>query len=85
LPDDLKTLITDTTGPEAATGFGREWDDAEKRGEEYMIAKGVKILTLPDEQLQSMRSLLAPIVTQALDDLEAHGKPARKFLEEYTK
>jgi TRAP-type transport system periplasmic protein len=85
LPDDLKTLITDTTGPEAAARFGRQWDEAEKRGKEYMITKGVKILTLPDEQLQSMRSLLAPIVSQALDDLEARGKPARQFLEAYTK
>jgi TRAP-type transport system periplasmic protein len=85
LPDDLKTLITDTTGPEAAAHFGKEWDDAEKRGKEYMIAKGVKVLRLPDEQLQSMRSLLAPIVTQALNDLEARGKPARQFLEAYTK
>ena len=85
LPDDLKALITDTTGPQAAARFGTEWDEAEKRGKEYMVTKGVKILRLPDEQLQSMRSLLAPIVTHALDDLDSRGKPARQFLEAYTK
>jgi TRAP-type transport system periplasmic protein len=85
LPDDLKALITATTGPQAAAHFGTEWDEAEKRGKEYMMSKGVKILTLSDEQLQSMRSLLEPIVTRALDDLEARGKPARQFLEAYTK
>jgi hypothetical protein len=31
-----------------------------------------------------MRSLLAPIVTQAIDDLDARGKPARQFFEAYT-
>jgi len=85
LPDDLKALITGTTGPQAAARFGTEWDEAEKRGKEYMVTKGVKILRLPDEQLQSMRSLLAPIVTHALDDLDSRGKPARQFLEAYTK
>jgi TRAP-type transport system periplasmic protein len=84
LPDDLKALIISTTGPEAAAHFGKEWDEAEKRGKEYMIAKGVKVLVLPDEELQSMRSLLAPIVTQAIDDLDARGKPARQFFEAYT-
>jgi TRAP-type transport system periplasmic protein len=85
LPDDLKALITETTGPEAAAHFGKEWDEAEKRGKGYMITKGVKILALPDEQLQSMHSLLAPIAAQALDDLDARGKPARQFLDAYTK
>jgi TRAP-type transport system periplasmic protein len=84
LPDDLKALIIGTTGPRAAAHFGEEWDEAEKRGKEYMIAKGVKVLVLPDEELQSMRSLLAPIVTQAIDDLDARGKPARQFFEAYT-
>jgi len=32
-----------------------------------------------------MHSLLAPIVTQALEDLDARGKPTRRFFEAYTK
>jgi TRAP-type transport system periplasmic protein len=85
LQGDLKGLIENTTGPDEATRFGRAFDEAEMRGKDYMIAKGVQIRTLPDEQLQSMRSLLTPIVAKTRDDLDAQGKPARQFFEAYTR
>lgn len=85
LPADLKALIEKTTGPEMAAKFGAAFDDNEKHGREYMVSKNVQITTLPDGELKSVKGLLAPIVDKAVGALDKQGKPARAFLDAYTK
>ncbi|MDB5595554.1 MAG: putative C4-dicarboxylate-binding periplasmic protein [Hyphomicrobiales bacterium] len=85
LPADLKALIEKTTGPAMAEKFGAAFDENEKAGRAYMLSKNVQIVTLPDAELKAVKGLLAPIVAKAVDPLEKQGKPARKFLDAYTK
>lgn len=85
LPKDLQDLIARTTGPEMAARFGEALDEAEKAGRAYMLAKGVEITTLPPDELAKVKERVAPLLQKRLDALEKAGKPARKFLAEYSK
>lgn len=85
LSDDLKAIIENTTGPARAAKFGAAFDESEKLGREYMLAKNVQITALEGEALASVKALLAPIVEKTVAALESQGKPARKFLEAYTR
>ena len=85
LPDDLKALIDATTGPARAAQFGAAFDDGERAGREYMLAKKVEIATLPPAELAAVKAALAPIVDRAMKALDGQGKPARAFLEAYTR
>jgi TRAP-type C4-dicarboxylate transport system substrate-binding protein len=85
LPKDLQDLIDKTAGPVMAERFGAALDSAEKAGRDYMIAKGVTITTLSGDQLAKIKSDVAPLLQKRLDSLETAGKPARKFLADYSK
>jgi TRAP-type C4-dicarboxylate transport system substrate-binding protein len=83
LPDDLKKIIDDTTGPVRAEAFGRAFDENEKHGRQYMLDKKVEITKLNADELARIQKLLATIVDKATTQLEAQGKPAKAFLEAY--
>ena len=85
LPADLRAIIDETTGPNAAEIFGRRWDEAEKHGRDYMLANKVSITPLKPNQIEVMKSKLQPLLDASVDTLEKGGKPARAFLEEYRK
>jgi TRAP-type transport system periplasmic protein len=85
LPDDLRALIDKTTGPEAAAKFGAMWDEAERDGKTAMLAKGTQVSTLAKDQLDEMKSIFRPQIDAAVAEVEAQGKPARKFFEAYLK
>jgi TRAP-type transport system periplasmic protein len=85
LPDDLKALIDKTTGPEAATGYGAMWDEAENEGKASMLSKGAQVTVLADDQLEQMKTILRPQRDAAVADVESQGKPGRKFLDVYLK
>lgn len=84
LPADLKALIEKTTGPDRAGRFGAAFDAAEKAGRDYMIAKGVQIITLQGAGLEAVKAKLDPIVKRTTDSVEKSGKPAKAFLADYT-
>jgi TRAP-type C4-dicarboxylate transport system substrate-binding protein len=85
LPDDLKALIDKTAGPEAATGYGAMWDQAENEGKASMLSKGAQVTVLADDQLEQMKTILRPQRDAAVADVEGQGKPGRKFLDVYLK
>jgi TRAP-type C4-dicarboxylate transport system substrate-binding protein len=85
LPKDLQELIDTSTGPAMAERFGLALDNAEKAGRDYMIAKGVTITALSGEELEKIKSEVAPLLQKRLDTIEKAGKPARKFLADYTR
>jgi TRAP-type C4-dicarboxylate transport system substrate-binding protein len=85
LPPDLKALIDRTSGPAAAQQFGKMWEDAEKHGRDEEIKQGVQIHTLSDADIADLKRRVAPQIEEAVVTLEKAGKPARKFLEDYTK
>jgi len=85
LPDDLKALIDKTTGPEAATGYGAMWDEAENEGKASMLSKGAQVTVLANDQLEQMKTILRPQRDAAVADVESQGKSGRKFLDVYLK
>jgi TRAP-type C4-dicarboxylate transport system substrate-binding protein len=85
LPKDLQELIEKTAGPAMAERFGAALDDAEKTGRDYMVAKGVTITTLSGDELTKFKAEVAPLLQKRLDAIEKSGKPARKFLADYTR
>lgn len=85
LPDDLKALIEKTTGPARAEQFGKAFDEGEKAGRDYMLAKKVEITKLSDTELKAVQTAVAPIVDKATTTLEGQGKPAKKFIAAYSR
>lgn len=85
LPADLRALIDKTTGPAAAEAFGKMWDEAEVRGKESLLAKGVQVSVLPAEELARMKQAVAQQVDAAIAEVEKKGQPGRKFFDAYTK
>ena len=83
LPDDLKQLIETTTGPVRAEQFGKAFDESEKNGRDYMLAKKVTITKMSDDDLANVKKTLAPMIDTATATLEGQNKPAKKFLNAY--
>lgn len=85
LPDDLKKIVDETTGPIAAVELGKRWDAAEQHGREYMVGQKVSIVTLAPDQIQKMRTTLEPVLKASIDAWEKQGKPAQALVDEYLK
>ena len=85
LPADLKALIDKTTGPQAAWKFGKAFDQAELDGKEKFLAKGVKLVTTPPDELAKMKKLFAPQIDAAVADVDKQGRAGKKFYEAFTK
>ena len=83
LPADLRTLIDDTTGPDAAAQLGRLWDQAEDHGREAMIAGKVTIKPLAGPEIVKLKSELEPLITSTAASLDKAGRPATAFLNDY--
>ena len=85
LPQDLQKLIDDTTGTAAASKLGTAWDEAERKGRDYMLASKAKVAVLSTDQVAALKARLEPLVAEAVDGLEKSGKPAKTLLDEYRK
>lgn len=82
LPADLRKLIDDSMGMEAARRFGAKFDEAEAAGRRYLVDKKVEIILPSADETQAFRAPLKPVVEQAIDAVQAKGLPARKFFED---
>lgn len=85
LSDASKKVIEETTGPQRAETFGAMWDASEADGRQYMLDNGVTIETLSAEQLKPFQTAVAPIVKEAVSQVDAAGKHGSEFLSAYTK
>jgi len=85
LPPDLRAILDKEAGVAGAMSFAKAWQDFEKFARGYFIKKGLKIITMPPEEVAKMKALSKPIIERSLDKLEKEGKPAREFFAAYTK
>lgn len=81
LPDDLRKLIDDTTGPEAARKIGALYDAAEDEGEAYLRAAKVDILELTPAERAAFEEKTRPLAATFLAKAEAKNPKARDFYE----
>ena len=59
LPADLRALIDQTVGPQAAEKCGKLFDQAEIEGKQKFISKGIEIIVLPPDEVARMKKLFA--------------------------
>ena len=83
LPPDLRALIDQTTGPDAAEALGHQWDAADLHGKEYLLGQKVKITTMSPAETAKFKDLLAPLVAEGIDEVARTGKPAQAFVDAY--
>lgn len=82
LPADLKKLVDDSTGVEAARRVGAKYDESEAAGRKYMLEnKAELIVPTADEQL-AFKTAVMPIVKETVEQTQAKGLPARKFYDD---
>ena len=81
LTPEQQAVIDDTTGPDRAAWFGELWDAGETEGRAYMIEAGVTLVTMTDEQVDSLKSTFASIVDAGV---AGAGDSAADFLNAYT-
>jgi TRAP-type transport system periplasmic protein len=79
LPADLRQLIDDSTGVEAARRIGGEFDKAEAAGRQYLIDSKAEIYVPTAEDQKAFRNPVLPLVNEALTTTAAAGHPSRKF------
>ena len=86
LPPDLRALIDKESGVAGAVSFGKAWEAQEKFARDLEISKkGLEIITLPDSEVAKLKQIGKTQTEDAIAALEKEGKPARQFLQEYTK
>ena len=81
LTPEHQALIDSTTGPDRAAWYGAMWDEGETAGRQYMVDAGITIVTLSDEQIDSLTDAFSGIVSSAVD---AVGGQAQAFVDAYT-
>ena len=81
LSPEHRALIEETTGPARAQAFGERWDAGETRGRDYMLAAGVNIVTLSDEQVGSLTGTFEAIIEGAVTRV---GGRAADFVAAYS-
>jgi TRAP-type C4-dicarboxylate transport system substrate-binding protein len=85
LPPDLRAILDKEAGVAGAMSFGKEWQDFEKFARGVFVKKGLKIITMPPEEVAKMKALSKPIIENALAAQEKAGHKAREFFAAYTK
>ncbi len=84
LSAEHQQLIIDTTGPARANAYGAMWDAGEKHGKEYILSKGVEIVTLEGGELDKLTAIVEPIIANTIKAVEDSGKPGQAFFDAYT-
>ncbi|MEQ9446975.1 MAG: TRAP transporter substrate-binding protein [Rhodospirillaceae bacterium] len=73
LPDDLRAIVMDMSGPDVARSAAVEWDQEEQRGRDTVIELGNTILTPTPEERAAWRSAAQPLIDQRLTALGQSG------------
>ncbi|MEQ8734006.1 MAG: TRAP transporter substrate-binding protein DctP [Rhodospirillaceae bacterium] len=73
LPDDLRAVVLDMSGPDVARSAALEWDQEEQRGRDKVIELGNTILTPTAAQRAAWRRAAQPLIDQRLTALSRSG------------
>ena len=82
LPEDLRKVIDETTGPAMARRLGASLDEAELEGRKYLEAANVRILDLSAAERNAFEDAVKPITAAMLAKAEGKGVKAKEFLEQ---
>ena len=87
LPADIKAII-EKVNEEWIEKQGRLWDEIDKEGREFALARGNKFLTLSKEEDARWAQRVKPIIEEHVKEMKSKGLPAEealKFCQDYIK
>ena len=81
LPSDIQKII-DETGYEWWVNAGKYNDTVNAEAKRWCLERGNEVITLSPEELETWKQATASVIDKWVTDLEAEGKPARRFVDE---
>lgn len=82
LPDDLKKVIDDNSGIEAAAMFGRAMDAGDVAGKGIAEKLGNNIIVLDEAETKRWKDTAAPLIEAWEAEMTAKGKDGKALVEE---
>jgi TRAP-type C4-dicarboxylate transport system substrate-binding protein len=82
LPDDLKKVLTDNSGPKAARWLGEKWEAADKPGIEHAKKLGHEVVTISDAETARWRKASQPVYDAWIKEANAKGLDGAKLIAE---
>lgn len=82
LPEELRKLIDETTGPEAARKVGAIYDQAEEEGRNYLMAAKVKIVDLTPAERAAFEDAVKPVAAALLTKAESKSPKSKQIYEQ---
>ncbi|MDP3898701.1 MAG: TRAP transporter substrate-binding protein [Mesorhizobium sp.] len=84
LPDDLKKVIDDNSGIEAAAYFGKAMDQGDLAGKAIAEKLGNNIITLDEAETKRWKDAAAPLIEAWEAEITAKGKDGKALVQEAT-
>ena len=82
LPDDLKQVIDDNSGPDVAAAFGRAMDETDVVGRQKALDAGNEIIVLDETETKRWQEASAVVVDEWIAEMDAKGIDGRRLVEE---
>jgi TRAP-type transport system periplasmic protein len=82
LPDDLKKVIDDNSGIEAAALFGRTMDEGDAAGLKIAQDRNNNIITLDEAETQRWKDAASPLIDAWIAEMEGKGLQAKAMVED---
>ncbi len=82
LPPDVQKII-EQINEEYAEKQGKVWDEIDKAGRDYTIARGNKIITLSPDEDQRWEKMVRPILNEYKKNMKDKGLPGEEVLSFY--
>ena len=81
LPDDLKKIFSDNSGPEWLAEVGEIWRNSDDGGIEMAQKAGNTYIELTEEETAAFREKLEPVVQRWVKEVEGQGIDGAKLVE----
>lgn len=82
LPDDLKKIFTDNSGPEWLKEVGQIWMEQDDAGIGIATKAGNTHIQLDEQQTAAFKEKLEPVVDRWIEEVTAKGIDGKKLVEE---
>ena len=80
LPEDLRSIIDDTTGMPLAKRLGRLWQDDEEPGRTIALDRGHQVISLSEPELERWRARMSPVIDAWIEKVTAMGYDGKAML-----
>ncbi len=80
LPDDIQSIITEINKIWTVK-HGAAWDTSDAVGEEFLISKGGKLITLTQQEGEKWKTAIEPVIEDYIQQTEKKGLPAGAAVE----